>query len=151
MVSKGFAVAQVVSTTFPAHTEWCSKSEFDERLFQSPVGHDSVMTQGSAAILSAAFKSGAKKIGQIYIRTFDPRDRRVAATFCATVPSSLQTDDASIAVEQISAVQILASVCADPEECMGSITTVLKDKPYSLNSRANRFAGLALRSDLKER
>ena len=101
-------------------------------LFQSPVGHESVMTQGSAPILSAAFKAGAKKIGHIYIRTFQPHDKQVAVTFCAGVPSSLQTDDASITVEQVPAVQILAAVCADPDECMAAITAVVKDKPYSL-------------------
>ena len=59
--------------------------------------------------------------------------------------SSLKTDDASITVEQVPAVEILAAVCADPDECMAEITAVLKDKPYSLtqdriNSLAWRYA-----------
>jgi hypothetical protein len=130
--SDAFADPQVVSTIFPAHTEWCSKSKFDAALFQSPVGHDSVMTQGAAPILDAAFKAGAQKIGQIYIRTFQPTDNQVEATFCAGVPPSLQTTDAAIAAQQVPAVQILAAVCADPDGCMADLTAVLKDRPYNL-------------------
>jgi len=127
-----FADSQVVSTDFPAHTEWCSKSKFDAALFQSPVGHDSVMAQGAAPILDAALKAGAEKIGHIYIRTFQPSDNQVEATFCAGVPPSLQTTDAAITVRQLPVVQLLASVCGDPDTCMADITAVLKDKPYNL-------------------
>jgi hypothetical protein len=80
------ADGQVLAVTVPAHPEWCSTAKFEKSQFESTVGESTVIETGSAPILNAAFKAGAKHIGHVYVRSFRPEDAEVAATFCAVVP-----------------------------------------------------------------
>jgi hypothetical protein len=130
--SDTFASDKTLIATVPAHVEWCSSSTFDAGLLGSPSGRDNVMEMGSQPILKAAFGAGAASIGHVYIRFFEPSGTQVTVIFCSVVPSALQTDDKEIAVTQVPETQVIADLCADPDECVQDITAVLKAAPYNL-------------------
>jgi hypothetical protein len=133
------AHAEVLTVTIPAHTEWCSKSNLDKELFQNPVGLDKAISTAAAPILTAAQKAKAKAMGAVYARPFAFRDGeieltdgKITAVVCANVDSSLQTDDQAVTVENVAAVEVLAEVCADADQCVSDIKALLQGEPYRL-------------------
>jgi hypothetical protein len=123
---------KVLAVTVPAHVAWCATSKLQKDAFDAPIGQSAVLTKGSAPILNAAFKAGAKRIGHVYISSFEPSDAEISLTFCAAVPASLQTDDVAITVTKMAATEFLAEVCSDADQCTVDISQVLRGDPYKL-------------------
>ena len=137
---------RVLTVTVPSHLEWCAISKFAKDAVQTAAGQEKMLETGSAPILNAAFKAGAKQIGHVYVRSFEAADAEISATFCAVMPPSLQTNDVAIIVTPAPATEYLAEICDDPDRCRADISKVLKDEPYKftdeqIDDAVWRYAG----------